>query len=164
MYIMNYVYIMNYLLCIYYVCINVKTHSSGTQNQYFNYIMPSITLHKHLAFTYIFENELGVSNQGCSTKATSGSGRELHDLASWSACWSLIFCEFLVGSSRIIDGAFHSLALPWLRACRHFIFSNKTKIFLHYYSNCQIPNKVLGSGVSYTVICCIWDSPYLGTT
>jgi hypothetical protein len=42
-----------------------EAHLAETQNQYFNYIMLSITLHKLLAYTgtYIFENEVGVSKK-----------------------------------------------------------------------------------------------------
>jgi hypothetical protein len=57
---------MNDVLCIYYEYLSEKTHMAGTKNQYFNYIMLSMTLHKHLV--YIFEKSWLCPNKAVQQK------------------------------------------------------------------------------------------------
>jgi hypothetical protein len=41
-------------------------------------------------------------------------------LAVWSTCLCLIFCKLLLGASRLVAGALHTLAPPLLLACEQW--------------------------------------------
>ena len=92
-YICLYTYIMlYYTYTVFYVCINVKSAFSGPQNQHFNYIMRSTTLHKICCIYIHFWNWV-VSNHGGSTEATRGCGRVSSILAGWWACFLWYFAD-----------------------------------------------------------------------
>jgi hypothetical protein len=83
--------------------------------QFHKITLRSVTRHQTPCM-YIHFLKWAVCNHGGSTEATRGCGTVSHVfLPGWSACLSLIFCEFLVGASRFVVGALHQLAPLWLR-------------------------------------------------
>lgn len=70
---------------------------------------------KHLAHTSIFWKSV-FSNLGVSTEAARGWGPVSHFLlAALLACFSFIFCKFIMSASRFVVGALHPLAPHWLQ-------------------------------------------------